>query len=209
MAHARPSDALGPLPRWQLHAHYYPPLLRSADVAKIPASYELLGESAARHHPRIRRGRTASGDANLLVNFNVWRYTRRHANRCARNHVGVTTKTIRYYESLDLLPEPDRTPAGYREYGAEVAERLRFIRDAQACGLSLDEIQTLLSMKDAGQATCEHTLAFLDDIIADIDAQIERLQVARAEMLQLAARARGLDPATCTDPHRCQVIDPS
>ena len=90
-----------------------------------------------------------------------------------------------------------------------MAERLRFIRDAQACGLSLDEVQTLLSMKDAGQATCQHTLAFLERHIADIDAQIERLQAARAEMLQLATRARGLDPATCTDPHRCQVIDPS
>lgn len=122
---------------------------------------------------------------------------------------GLNAQTIRYYESLDLLPEPDRTPAGYRDYGAEVAEQLRFIRDAQACGLSLDEVQTLLSMKDAGQATCQHTLAFLEHHIADIDAQIERLQAARAEMLQLATRARGLDPATCTDPHRCQVIDPS
>jgi DNA-binding transcriptional MerR regulator len=122
---------------------------------------------------------------------------------------GLNAQTIRYYESLDLLPEPERTPAGYRDYGADVAERLRFIRDAQACGLSLDEVQTLLSMKDAGQATCEHTLAFLERHIADIDAQIVRLQAARAEMQHLARRARGLDPSTCTDPHRCQVIAPS
>jgi MerR family copper efflux transcriptional regulator len=125
------------------------------------------------------------------------------------NMSGLNAQTIRYYESLDLLPAPDRTPSGYRDYSAEVADRLRFIRDAQACGLSLDEVQTLLSMKDAGQATCEHTLSFLDRHIADIDAQIERLQSARAEMVQFATRARGLDPATCTDPNRCQVIDPS
>ncbi len=122
---------------------------------------------------------------------------------------GLSSQTIRYYESLDLLPEPDRTPAGYRDYTDSAAERLRFIRDAQACGLSLDEVQTLLAMKDAGEATCEHTLSFLDRHIAGIDAQIERLQTARSEMLQLAARARTLDPATCTDPHRCQVIDAS
>jgi DNA-binding transcriptional MerR regulator len=125
------------------------------------------------------------------------------------NMSGLNAQTIRYYESLDLLPEPERTPAGYRDYTAAAAERLRFIRDAQACGLSLDEVQTLLAMKDAGQATCEHTLAFLERHIADIDAQIHRLRAARAEMLQLAERARELDPATCTDPHRCQVIDPS
>ena len=122
---------------------------------------------------------------------------------------GLNTQTIRYYESIDLLPEPERTPAGYRDYSAAAAERLRFIRDAQACGLSLDEVQTLLSMKDAGESTCHHTLSFLERHIADIDAQIERLHAARAEMAQLATRARGLDPTTCTDPHRCQVVDRS
>ena len=119
---------------------------------------------------------------------------------------GLSAQTIRYYESIDLLPEPDRTPSGYRDYTADIAERLRFIRDAQACGLTLDEVQTLLSMKDAGLATCEHTLAFLDRHIAEIDTQLERLYAARAEMLELATRARGLDPANCTDPNRCQVI---
>ena len=122
---------------------------------------------------------------------------------------GLNPQTIRYYESIDLLPEPERTPAGYRDYTIAAAERLRFIRDAQACGLSLDEVQTLLAMKDAGQATCEHTAAFLERHTAELDAQIERLHAARAEMLQLAERASRLDPATCTDPHRCQVIDPS
>jgi DNA-binding transcriptional MerR regulator len=119
---------------------------------------------------------------------------------------GLSAQTIRYYESIDLLPEPDRTPSGYRDYTADIAERLRFIRDAQACGLTLDEVQTLLSMKDAGLATCEHTRAFLDRHITDIDAQLERLHAARAEMLELATRARGLDPADCTDANRCQVI---
>lgn len=119
---------------------------------------------------------------------------------------GLSAQTIRYYESIDLLPEPDRTPSGYRDYTADIAERLRFIRDAQACGLTLDEVQTLLSMKDAGLATCEHTRAFLDRHIAEIDTQLERLHAARAEMLELATRARGLDPANCTDPNRCQVI---
>jgi DNA-binding transcriptional MerR regulator len=122
---------------------------------------------------------------------------------------GLSAQTIRYYESIALLPQPERTPSGYRDYTIDVAERLRFIRDAQACGLTLDEVQTLLSMKDAGLATCEHTLEFLDRHIAEIDDQLERLQVARAEMVELAARARRLDPATCTDPNRCQVIGPS
>jgi DNA-binding transcriptional MerR regulator len=119
---------------------------------------------------------------------------------------GLSTQTIRYYESIDLLPDPDRTPSGYREYTDDAAERLRFIRDSQAAGLTLAEVQTLLSMKDAGTTTCSHTLSFLDRHVAEIDEQIERLRAARAEMLDLAERARRLDPATCTDPNRCQVI---
>jgi len=121
---------------------------------------------------------------------------------------GLTTQTIRYYESIELLPDPDRTPSGYRDYTDDAAERLRFIRDAQTAGLSLAEVQALLSMKDAGVGTCRHTLSFLDHHVAAIDAQIARLQAARLEMFDLADRARQLDPATCTDPNRCQVIDP-
>ncbi len=122
---------------------------------------------------------------------------------------GLSTQTIRYYESIELLPEPDRTPAGYRNYSDDAPRRLQFIRDAQASGLTLAEVQTVLSMKDAGSATCSHTLSFLDRHLAEIDLQIERLQAARADMLELVERARHLDPANCTDPDRCQVIDPS
>lgn len=119
---------------------------------------------------------------------------------------GLSTQTIRYYESIDLLAEPERTPAGYRQYSADAVERLRFVRDAQASGLSLAEVEALLSMKDASLDTCAHTLSFLHRHVAEIDAQIERLQAARTEMLELADRAGQLDAATCTDPNRCQVI---
>lgn len=45
--------------------------------------------------------------------------------------VGVPTATIRYYEGRGLIPEAPRTRSGYRQYGDEAAERLRFIRRAQ------------------------------------------------------------------------------
>ena len=122
------------------------------------------------------------------------------------DQAGVTAKTIRYYESIQLLAEPVRTPSGYREYGDDAVERLRFIRDAQSSGLSLSEIQSVLELKDAGARSCDHTVALLERHLTEIDEQIARLEVARAELLVLAGRARGLDPAACTDPHRCQVI---
>ena len=119
---------------------------------------------------------------------------------------GVGARTIRYYESFGLLPEPERTPSGYRDYDAAAAERLRFVRDAQTTGLSLAEIKSVLELKDVGARSCDHTRALLERHLAEIDDQLERLQSARSELVALAERAGRLDPAACTDPHRCQVI---
>lgn len=123
------------------------------------------------------------------------------ATRC-----GLSTQTIRYYESIDLLDPPERTPSGYRTYDARAIERLSFIRDAQASGLTLAEVHTLLEMKDASISTCSHTLAFVERHIGEIDDQIARLGAARAELQEVIDRGRRLDPADCTDPDRCQVI---
>lgn len=120
---------------------------------------------------------------------------------------GVTAKTVRYYESIGLLDEPERTPSGYRDYDQVALDRLRFIRDAQASGLSLAEIQSVLELKDAGSRSCSHTRRLLDEHLADLDHQIRRLETTRHQLRDLAERASQLDPADCTDPNRCQVID--
>ena len=118
----------------------------------------------------------------------------------------VSTKTVRFYESIGLLPEPERTPSGYRDYDHDTVERLQFIRDAQATGLRLSEIASVLELKEAGQGSCAHTSELLDRHLRELDEQILRLQSARRHLADLAARASGLDPTTCTDPNRCQVI---
>ncbi len=119
---------------------------------------------------------------------------------------GVTTKTIRYYESIGLLEEPARTASGYRDYGTEAVERLQFIRDAQATGLTLSEIASVLELKGAGERSCAHTMTLIEAHVTAIDAQIEQLTAARRELSALSKRAKLLDPSGCTDPNRCQVI---
>ena len=119
---------------------------------------------------------------------------------------GVTTKTIRYYESIGLLSEPARTASGYRDYDAAAVDRLAFIRDAQATGLTLAEIQSILELKDSGARSCEHTRALLHRHLHDLDEQINHLRAARRALHELAATADELDTTNCTDPHRCQVI---
>ncbi len=120
---------------------------------------------------------------------------------------GVTTKTIRYYESIGLLGEPARTTSGYRDYDPGAGERLAFIRDAQATGLSLTEIASVLELKGDGRTSCGHTLELLRRHLLDIDDQIAQLTAARTTLAAMADRATALDPRACTDPNRCQVID--
>ncbi|WP_062313176.1 heavy metal-responsive transcriptional regulator [Demequina rhizosphaerae] len=119
---------------------------------------------------------------------------------------GVTAKTVRYYESIGLLPAPERRANGYREYDEAALEQLRFVRDAQASGLTLAEAGGILHMKERGESTCEHSRAALERHLHDIDAQIASLLAAKAELTALARRAESLDPEDCTDPHRCQVL---
>jgi DNA-binding transcriptional MerR regulator len=120
--------------------------------------------------------------------------------------VGVSAKTVRYYESIGLLPEPERTASNYRDYGVDATERLRFIRDSQVAGLTLAEVGSILDMKDAGLSTCAHTRDLLHRHLDEIDVQIAALQAQRKEMVALAERADAVDPTACSDPHRCQVI---
>lgn len=119
---------------------------------------------------------------------------------------GVPAKTIRYYETIDVLPRPERLANGYRDYGRAAEVRLGFIRDAQAAGLSLREIASILSLRDEGKATCGHVLALLEGHLADLDRRITALRQTRDQLETLVNRARTLDPADCIDPIRCQVI---
>ena len=71
---------------------------------------------------------------------------------------GVSIDTIRYYERRRLLPRAERSRGGFRLYTPETVDRLRFIKQAQEIGFSLDEIGDLLATGDAAEcrrcATC-------------------------------------------------------
>lgn len=66
--------------------------------------------------------------------------------------VGVDPATLRFYESVAVLPKPERTPAEYRSYGPADADRLRFV--AWSLGLSLDDVREILGLRDRGEAPC-------------------------------------------------------
>lgn len=119
---------------------------------------------------------------------------------------GVSTKTIRYYEKIGVLQEPERSPSGYRDYDDEAVARLGFVRAAQASGLTLGEIRGIIALRDRGETPCGHVLDLLTVRAAEVDRRIAELESLRAELGRLARRARSLDPADC-DPRRvCHLI---
>ena len=98
------------------------------------------------------------------------------------NVVGLSPDTIRYYERVDLLPPPARTPSGYRIYSTQAVDRLRFIQGAQRLGLKLDDIRDLLSVRDTGACPCEPAGDLLTRRLTELDAEIKRLKTLRTEM---------------------------
>lgn len=119
---------------------------------------------------------------------------------------GVPASALRYYEQLGLLPEPTRTETGYRRYGAEAAERLAFIRAAQAVGLTLAEVRQVLGLRDAGGAPCRVVTDLIAHRHAEVKAKIGELRRLERELTELRARAAKLSPRDCDPSGICHVI---
>ena len=119
---------------------------------------------------------------------------------------GVPAKTIRYYETIGILDPPERTASGYRTCEATAADRLGFIRAAQAAGLTLGEIRSIVALRDRGVAPCGHVLRLLAARAVDLERRIAELRGLRGELDRLVERGRHLDPADC-DPRRiCHLL---
>lgn len=96
---------------------------------------------------------------------------------------GVGVETVRYYQRRGLLSTPGRGE-GFRRYGVDDLRRLRFIRQAQASGFTLEEIGELLALDSS--ADRERARALAQMRIAALDAKIAHLQAARAALQRLA-----------------------
>jgi DNA-binding transcriptional MerR regulator len=87
----------------------------------------------------------------------------------------LNPRTIRYYETIGVLPKAARTESGYRIYSKEAASRLEFVLKAKSLGLTLDEIRKILSLHDKGVVPCEHTKDFVRHKVKEINAKINAL----------------------------------
>ncbi|MEO1889158.1 MAG: Hg(II)-responsive transcriptional regulator [Cycloclasticus sp.] len=111
----------------------------------------------------------------------------------------INVETIRYYQRIGLIQQPEKPTIGYRAYSDETLKRIHFIKRAQQLGFSLKEIGQLLDMSDE---QCETAAQMGED----------KLQLIRKKMTDLSKMATVLDEytqqcATNSDHSHCPIID--
>lgn len=115
---------------------------------------------------------------------------------------GTAVETIRFYEREGLIPAAQRADNNYRVYTAAHAERLAFIRHCRNLDMTLDEIRTLLRLRDAPLEDCGEVNALLDEHIGHVTHRIRELRTLQKDLKALRAR--------CCTPHaieQCGILN--
>lgn len=96
---------------------------------------------------------------------------------------GVTPRTLRHYRSIGLIEEPSRQENGYCEYDTTDLVQILRIKRLRSLGLSLETIREMLAQP--GQTRSENTLAQLDKLDRELEAQITELHLQRETIARL------------------------
>lgn len=108
----------------------------------------------------------------------------------AARAAGIGVETVRYYERRKLIAEPERSPAGYRQYTESDVQRLKFIVGAKRLGFTLTEISELLGFR-AVEGACDEVRERAERKISDIDDRIRQLRAFQTALTSLVAQCEG------------------
>lgn len=114
---------------------------------------------------------------------------------------GVKVPTIRYYEQIGLLPDPDRSAGNQRLYTKTTMDRLAFIRHARELGFPLEAIRDLLSLSDRPDQSCAAADAIAKAQLLATRARIARLRALEAELERMVSQC------ACGTISDCRVIE--
>ena len=114
---------------------------------------------------------------------------------------GCNPETIRYYETVGIMPDPPRTAKGYRSYDDAHVRRLKFVMRSRDLGFSLEEIRGLLGLVDDRTQTCAQVQTVAEAHLEDVQAKIADLTRIERVLSETVARCTG-DAAP-----ECAVID--
>ena len=113
----------------------------------------------------------------------------------------VKVPTIRYYEQIGLLPEPDRSAGNQRLYPQAALDRLAFIRHARDLGFPLEAIRDLLGLSDHPDQSCAAADAIARVQLEAVRDRIARLRALEGELQRMLAQCAS---GTISD---CRVIE--
>jgi len=110
---------------------------------------------------------------------------------------GTKVQTIRYYEQIGLMNEPDRTAGGQRRYVEADLDRLSFIRHSRQLGFSLVAIRELLELADHPSQSCADADSIARRQLKTVEQRILRLQALKKELKRMIAECAGGSVADC------------
>ena len=110
---------------------------------------------------------------------------------------GIPSKTIRYYESIGLLPLPARTGSGYRDYSAPEIEIMRFIQRARHLGFPIKDVCELLDLWNDTDRNSAQVKSLTKRHIDEIEEKIAELESMRNTLVTLADKCNGDDRPDC------------
>ncbi len=110
---------------------------------------------------------------------------------------GVKIETIRYYERIALMPRPERTAGGNRQYDGTGLKRLFFIRRARQLGFGIDEIRALLGMVDSRETSCAVVHGRTVSHLTAVRDKINGLRKLEKTLVKMAAECSRGDVPDC------------
>lgn len=125
----------------------------------------------------------------------------------AAQRAALSIDTIRFYERRALLPAAPRTTGRFRLYTADDVTRIRFIKQMQGLGFSLEQIKHLLDLRDHGRYACEEVSNLLKDKLSEIRSKIRELQKLESDLALDSRKCnRELKQRRSRGPRQCPVL---
>ncbi len=115
----------------------------------------------------------------------------------AASESGVSAKTIRYYESIGLIPPAIRAENGYRNYTEFDVEILRFIQHSRHLGFSVKNVSNLLELWGDKERSSADVKALALKHISEVEQRIKELETIRRTLIDLTDRCHGDDRPEC------------
>ena len=115
---------------------------------------------------------------------------------------GVPISTLRYYERVELVCPTGRADNNYRVYTRETLQRIHFIRAAQATGLTLDDVRTLLALNDGEMALCQDVQPLITKRLGEVSQRIKEMRHIQRILKSMLAQCHEQDQDAL-----CHVVD--